>query len=682
MAEESTFETRRDAGEGGEGAFRLWKTALDLAEKDEKDWRKRAQDAIDRFRDEKDRKGHRYNILYSSVQTAEPAMYNSTPVPDIRRRFGDEDPVGKAGAEVLERALSHSVEEYDFDSTMEAVVHDSLLPGRGVAVVVYDPVVGDGGVDYESVRCEHVQWDDFRHGPGKKWSDVPWIAVRYRITREEATALNAKIGPTVTLDYCEQQEENPNQVHDVFKRLTVWKIWDKAKQEILFLAPSYKDGLFAKEKDLLGLKGFFPTPKPLCDILETNSLVPLVPYDMYRDQAEELDRVTRRITVLVNALRWRGIRPAQIEELDRLKDAEDGELVPSQSLDALAMSGGDPDKAIWLMPIDKLIQVVRELVIQREAIKNVVFEISGLADIMRGETDPNETLGAQQIKAQWGSMRMQRRQREVQRYARDLLRLKAEIIGEHFSTETLAMITGVRLPTLEQKMQARMAAQQAQMTGQPVPPNPALTQPTWEEVKQVISSDAMRSYRIDIETDSTIQADQTRAQQSMATFVEGLAAFGQAVGPAVQSGVMPMDVVTDLLASFARNFRLGKQAEDALDRLSKMPPPQKADPEAERMKAELQMKQQEAQLDAQREEQKAQRDAQIEAQKAQAEIVRKQQEAQVDEQLARMKAAADIQIEEMKANAKIAIEEMLARVRADIEEDKAERAAEKETEDA
>ena len=262
MADDSaaTFETREDAGENGPGIFRLWTAALDLAEKEEKDWNDVGQKAIDRYRDEKKRKGAQFNILYSSVQTQAPAIYNSTPIPDVRRRFNDEDPVGKIASQAFERTLSHCIDEYDFDSVMMSVVMDSLLPGRGVAMVEYQPVVStpdilsgvedeEGqpeSVDYETVRGVHVQWDDFRRGPAKKWEDVPWVAVRYRITREEAVKLNPKIGPTVNLDHVEKNadKDGSTQIHDIFKRLTIWKIWDKTKRQIVFIAPSHQGRAF------------------------------------------------------------------------------------------------------------------------------------------------------------------------------------------------------------------------------------------------------------------------------------------------------------------------------------------------------------------------------------------------------------------------------------------------------
>ena len=649
MAEEDTaiFETPKDAGKGPEAGYRLWTAALDLSSKEEADWRKSSAAAIRRYRDERDgQTGSRFNILYSSVQTQEPALYNSTPAPDVRRRYGDEDPVGKVVAQVYERALSHCLDEYDFDFVMESVIHDSLLPGRGVALVIYDTMANADAVDYESVRTEHIQYDDFRHGPGKTWADVGWIAVRYRITRDEAIALNPDAGATVPLDHTENGAAKDGEMTpSVFKRLTVWKIWDKTDRKIKFLAPSYKTGLFAVEDDILNLKDFFPTPRPIYDVMATDSLVPLVPFDQYKDQAAELDSMTQRISKLIRVLKWRGVKPSEIDELDRLKDAEDGDLVPSDTITTAlaAAQTGSLDNLIWIMPIDKLIAVIRELVVQREAVKQVVFEISGMADVMRGETNPNETLGAQQLKAQWGSMRMQRRQREVQRFARDLLRIKAEIIGEHFGIETLSAMTGIQLPTPEQKMQ--MAQQ-----GQPI------NEPSWLEVKQVMQSDALRSYRVDIETDSTIMADLSRAQANMTTFVEGTAAFFAAVGPGVESGVFPLDVAVDIYSGMARNFKLGRQAEDALERLGQQAEKnQGEDPQLAQMQAALQ----DAEQRVQAAEQIAQ-STQADAQQKMAELeVKKEDTARRAEiaHLERLRKQADDQASNEIDNRKMTLEE-------------------------
>jgi hypothetical protein len=489
------FETRADAGEGDRGLVRLWLSALATAEKEEESWRKEAETVVKRYRQEEAEYTTAYaadafNILYAGVETIVPALYNSIPKPDIRRRFGDDDEPAKLSAQIIERCLSYLIDSYDFDHVMEQSVKDTELVGRAVARVRYLPIQGrneageDDAVGYD-LTCEHVPWANFRHGPGRVWADVQWVAFEHFYTRDQLTGLSPKVGGKIKLDVQESEHDSTDASHpppEVFMRARVWEIWDKEKRQVVFLAPSYGDGPLRVEEDPLGLQGFFPIPRPLYAIGTTDTLVPIPPYRMYRSQARELDLVTRRIMKLVQCLKWRGVRDGSIKEFENLADAIDGDFVPMHDTAALYAQAGGIDKAIWLMPIDKLILVIRELSVHREEIKQVIFEITGVADIMRGQTDPNETKGAQQMKVQWGSLRVQRRQAEVARYARDIFRIKSEIIAEKFSDDMLRSMSGVKLPkqlekqVAQQQMQMQQQRQQMMQQrppmpgGQPMPP--------------------------------------------------------------------------------------------------------------------------------------------------------------------------------------------------------------------
>lgn len=607
------FDTRKDAGPGEEGLVKLWLEALDLSSRTEENWRKAAQGAIDTYRDSKhdERKEKVFNILYSNTETLAPALYNSVPTPDVRPRYMSGNPLDKQISQVLERALSYSVDTYDFDGTMRAAVKDRLLPGRAVTRVRYEPKFDEqGNVAYEAVVCEPVDWADFRIGPARIWSKTPWIAYRHYLTREQVIGLNEKIGATIPLDSRvdgkSDKDDDDNRAPDVFKRLMVWEIWDKEAREILFIAPSYKSAPLKREQDMLKLEGFFDVPRPMLAVETPDTQTPIEPYRLYKDQAEELDIITRRITALTKVLKSRGVYASDMSDaFSLLKDAKDGEYVPSDNVQAFLQGG--LDNAVWQWPIDTIIAVVKELYLAREQIKAVIFEITGVADVMRGQTDANETLGAQQLKSQWGSLRLQAQQADVQRYVRDLFRIKAEIIATKFSAQTLSMMTGVQVTP---------------------------------EMEQILRSDIVRSYRIDIETDSTIQADVQRAQQQAGQFIQGAGTFFQAIGPAVQTGAMPPDVAIKLFMGLARPFKLGKQAEDALDQweqqttqqveAQKNAPPQEPPPDPAVVKAQMdaQAKQAELQQSGAIEGQRLQLEAQDRAAKTQIEQQRLALEAQ------------------------------------------------------
>jgi hypothetical protein len=590
------YEDREDAGEDDAGLARLWLDSITLARKNEEAWRKAAGEARDRYRgDKENQQGKKFNILYANTQITLPAIYNSTPIPDVRRRFGDADAIGKVAAQVLERSLSYSFDAYDFGGNMRSAVFDSVLAGRGVLRVRYEPSFEETEEEqqekaeeyaeeaaqpaaprivFQKVCLEHVNWQDFIIGPGRKWEEVPWIGFEHRLTRDELEDRFGDLGATMPLDIitddARARNSDPRDVPDVFKRGTVYEIWDKEDREVLFVAPSLPSKILKRVDDPLGLQDFWPTPRPIYDVVDSGSLVPVVPYSLYKDQAEELDHVTRRIDKLVEQCRYRGLRAADIAEFESLARAKDGEFIAVEN--AMQFADRGLDKAIWHAPLETLVSVIVQLMQHREALKATIYEITGLSDIVRGASVASETATAQQIKAQFGSIRIQDRQAEVQRMARDAVRLMAELIGEKFEPETLGLMTGVDLPQAQQKLMAQQAAMKAQQAGQPVPPEieQVLTVPSWDEVLQVLRSDAMRGYRVDIETDSTVQADVARLKTNAAEFVQGFGGFIQAVGPAVQAGAMPMDVVADLLTAFARNFKLGRQAEDALERMGKI----------------------------------------------------------------------------------------------------------------
>lgn len=642
VEDSATLESPEDAGTGDAGTVKRWLMALSLADKAEKDWRKTGQQTVERFRQEGEdydafKKGQsKFNILWSNTEVMRPALYHSTPKPDVRRRFRDEDPEGKVASTVLERGLAFSIDSYDFDQVMTLGVLDLLLPGRTVTRVRYEPTftptipqpagthpetgaqvytpdqLDEQGqpkpfdkITYQAVSCEHVAWKDFRRGPGRTWEEVEWIGFCHRLTKDQINKLKEGMGDKVTLDVTEEDDEKKDgddaNAENLFKRGIVWEIWDKVARKVIFIAPSYKDAPVKESDDTLKLQGFFPIPRPMYALETSDSLVPVELFKLYKDQADELDRVTQRINKLINAMKVRGLYDPTIGDLEKVSKANDNVMVPAKDgAIAVFAQGGSFDKAIWMWPLEKLIEVLRELYLDRDQIKATIYEITGLSDILRGDSDPNETLGAQQIKAQSGSRRLRRLQKEVQRYARDLMRLKAEIMSEHF----------------EPFMFQLMAGEKVQVTPQ---------------VVQILRSDMSRTYRIDIETDSTIAEDEQQDQEAVTNLLDGITRYVAAVGPVVQSGLVPGQVAITLLKSIMRRFRLGREVEDALDdaqgQLEKsggqMPP----SPEQQQAQAQLAQQQQQHEQEMQAAQQKAELDAQM----AQAEDQRKQQAAQAEQ---------------------------------------------------
>jgi hypothetical protein len=682
------FESRESAVTEGvsnpqAGLVKMWIAAIDAADKEEKDWRKEADEIVQIYRSEHEQeKNQAFNILYSNTETALPAVYNSTPVPDIRRRYNDPGPAAKAVADMLERAISFSVDQYDFDAVVRASVFDGLTAGRGVARVRYSASTTDDQVVDQLVTSEYVPWKNFRRGPGLVWDDVEWVAFKHYLSREQLVELaGEEIGNAVELDHDTRTGGEPKQQEkdgaldpsEVFLRACVWEIWDRMTKQVLFIAPCYEQAPIRAEDDPLQLTGFLPVPRPIQPLDTPCDLIPVPPYRAYKHLAEELNEVTTRIKRLVRQIRVRGMYASSSADVEQIIRADDGELVPVVGLEAF-IDGGGLEKAIAWWPIDPQVNAIQQLVAHREQIKTTIYEVSGLADIMRGNSNAQETLGAQQIKAQWGSLRIQRVQADVQRFCRDLFRMKAELIAQNFDLGMLQEMTGIKLASQQEKMAAQQQAMQAEQMQQPPPPEleEIMELPTTEEVEQIMRSDLVRAYRIDVESDSTVRADLTRNQQQMVEFVQGTAGYIQAIAPAIQGGLIPPELALTIYGAFARNFKLGRQVDVALEKAAEdaqeaaKQPPQPPPPDPAMVKAETDAKIAEAklQMDAKASEQKMAMDQQT----AQQQMALSAQTAEQNLQLELMKIEKTHELEMLKLQNEFALKEQELRTSVGLKE--------------
>lgn len=615
MTDES-FDTKAQAeGKPPEGKriHRRWMTELEMAGTGEKDWRKEAQDLLDIYRGRETKKNS-YNILWANTEITRPALYNSAPHADVRRRFRDADPLGKAMSEVMKRALEYTIDVYDYHSVYKLAVLDMLLPGRGVMRLRYKPQMEGDAISWECVMPELVQWEDYRHGPGKTRKEVMWDAFRHRLTREELVAqFGEDVGNVIPLDAVDDKDEELRKLSDedeikhAFRTAEVWEIWDRDKKQCLFIAPAYKDKPAKVIDDPLGIDEFAPLPDPLMAIEDAASLIPIPQYRLYKEQAEELNRISGRINKIIQAVKFRGIYDATISEMNQLMEAGDNDFIPSTSTAKLIANGGI-EKGIWTWPVNTIAQVLQYLYDARERTKSVIYELTGISDVVRGSTKASETLGAQQLKSQYAGVRLQKMQSAVQHFIRQSLNIAGGIIAEKFQPQTLMAMTGLQYPTEEQvkqqfaqaMMQWQMAAQMAQQQGQPPPPQPQPPQGviTWEAIISALRDNPTRSYKIDIETDSTIQA-------TIESDMEGLGQVGQAINmtagalmPLVEGGFMPPESLKEVIGAISRRARLGNAVEDALDKIG--PPQQQGNPEEmQKAQQEVQQAQQEIQQKAQ-----------------------------------------------------------------------------------
>lgn len=706
MADDSqTLKTPADAG----SEIKRWLIELDYSDKCEKDWRARGNSVVERYRGENaydrtnavSRTKETFNILWSNVETMRPAIYNSTPEPVVTDRFGAQDPVTKAGIEVLRRALKYTLTTQDFDQAMNMALMDYLLPGRAGVRVRYvptfaaappplpaslpaagaaAPALGPSGemlpptegagenevpsmdaqapsdtLAFEEIKFENLDWDGVRLGYAPTWADLPWIGFPLDLRYEELVKLvGREMADKVPLS-TKSTDDSPSTSRDaddqegVFKTAQVMEIWDRVARQIVYVAPAYKGGLLKKTDDEYTLTGFFPTPRMLYAIETSETMTPVTEFSQYETLANDLETLTNRMAKIARACVVRGVAPKDLPELEKLFEESDTKILPTDNIDRYMEFGG-LEKAIMFVPLDMLIKAYTALGVERENVKNAIFELIGMADIMRGATEAVETASAQKLKSHWGSVRLRRRQAEVERFCRDLLSMAAELIAEKFSLQTLKMMTGCEYPMKadQQAAQAQVAmltqvqqlAQSNPQLAQQVPPQIAqqgqemmkkaqavLAQPCWEDILAFLRNDAMRRFKIDVQTDSTIALQQTDDQAEYAKMLSAIAQFISEIMPMVQSGALPFEAAKKMLVSATQRFRLGYEVADALEQMVQPPAP---DPMKAPKILEAQVKaQSQAQASAASDKARADADKEISANEAGVKAKLEQEKAQL-----------------------------------------------------
>lgn len=626
-----------------------WLDNLEFAKREQEDWERRAEKIVKRYRDDRSElsNGKRYNILWSNVRTLVPAVYSKKPKAYCQRRNKDSDPVARCASTLLQRALQFEIDQYsDYDETLKHVVLDRMLTGRGTAWIRFQSDAGNEETDNEQEPLEvtdytetnelcptdYVFWKDFRHSPARTWDEVTWVARRVYLSRGEGVERFGEDFKQVPLSHepigLDKMKDNGSNVEDM-KKAVVWEIWDKSSKKAIWVAIGYERILDEKD-DPLELDGFFPCPKPLFSTTTTDTLIPVPDYVLYQDQAKELDDVTARIAKLVSAVKVVGVYDASQTNIQRmLQEGFDNQLIPVDTWAMFSEKGGLKG-AVDFLPVEMVVNALNQLYIAREQIKQVIYEVTGISDILRGASVASETATAQNIKSQYANLRLKEMQTDVARFASDLLRMKAQVIAQFYSPQTLVDMSG---------MQNTDDA------------------PYIPQALQLLQNETLRSYRIEVETDSMITLDEQQEKQDRLEFLTATASF---IEKAIQAPPSLAPLLGEMLLFGVRSFKAGDQLEGAIENAVKQltaqnqqPPQPNPQVMAEQAKmqieqAKLQMSQQAEQAKYQLEQSKAQSDSQLAMAKLEQDKELEAAKMAHEERMAELARMHEMQMEQLK----------------------------------
>ena len=708
-----------DFGRDKAGVAARWIAEWRLAEQDAAQFTKRAKEIERRYMDERptaEKDQTKFNVFWSNIQTLKPAIYATPPKPVVQRRYLDADPVARAASTILQRAIQTNIDQTGWHEVTDQCVQDYLVVGRGTPWARYEPhfeavsagqvkqaeasedgmqpagdmggvlnspnieqpnssieqpVVSEDGtegpeddglqitndtesevVTYEEVCWDYVHWRDFRHSPSRVWQEVRWVGRLVLMTMDEGVERFGEMFRDVPMIWRPDGMDEQDPSYQLFTRARVVEIWDKPSRKVIWFCPDYGVSTLDEKDDFLKLPEFFPCPRPLYATLSNASLMPAADLKFYQDQARELDDLTARISNIARATKVAGVYNSAADGVQRvMNEGVENQLVPVENWGAFSDSGGFKG-AVDFLPLDQMVLALKQLVEVREQTKRDLYEITGIADIVRGQGMASATATAERLKGQFAQLRLRSRVGEVARFCRDMVRITGEIIAKHFQPQTLLLLSDFQ--------QTSGADPQVAM-----------------KAIELLKNDQTRGFRIEIEVDSTVIADQEQEQKARVEFLQMAGQFLQQAVPLAQQ-VPEIGVLAGQMLLFGvRGFPVGREMEtvfeSALEQLqqgaSKPKPEPPPDPAMMKVQADAQIAQQKLQQDGQIAQAKMQQDAQIEAVKAQLEQSAQELEARklaLEEQRHMHEATMAAQDQTIKSR-EVGLAETAARQKADAE---------------
>jgi hypothetical protein len=665
-----------------QGWQRRWQVEFEAARDRLKEFHDQGEKVEDRYRDERDAKMRgesRLNLFHGDVETKKAMLYGNPPQVKVRRKFADaKDDVARVAGEMLERLLQCDMERGSdtYRTALGMARDDRLLPGLGAVRMRYEvewakqpaqPAVtapgpcpcGEGGLPpdpgcdncegsgeaemelapeipeqdvkaHEDVATDYTHWRDLLWSVSRFWDENRWTAWRTEMTRDAMhqrfdDVLGSELVNQIPLN-AEKRERKGSRKEDPWSRAEVWEIWNKDTKEVFW----YVDGftrVLDRKPDPLGLDNFWPGPRPLFANLTNSSLVPRADFVIAQDGYNEIDVLSTRINLLESSLKVAGVYDKKFPELGRVLKGSDNIMVPVDNWAMMAEKGGLKGIVDWF-PLDQVVGALDKLGQKRMEKIQLLYQVTGMSDIMRGQGQAGATATEQRIKARASSTRTQAAQDEFARFATEAQQIRAEIIAKHWDANTIIERSNI------------MRTEDAQLA---------------QQAAGLIKSD-LASYRIEISADGLAMTDYDALKAERTEVIEALGQLSQAAAPLVQMAGPPAIKMFARLAQWVLASTRGSSTSAPIfddfvkemeQKAAQPPPPPLPDPAAEAAKAQAQVDIQKSQMDMQATQAKHGMDMQ----KAQMDL----QGAQVKHGIEMEKMKADVQLDAMKTKNQLEI---------------------------
>ena len=565
-----TLSSMKDFEQTPAGWSDYWGTELVAADREVSKWHKAGTKIVDRFLDKRTGRNRstRLNIFSSSIQTLRAMLYGQVPTVDVKRRDDDaDDDVARVAANIMERMLNADVQR-EGDSYTDCLSHaleDRLLPGLGVGRVRYTaefkseefpPQMSPDGVElapgytdevktWEDATVDYVHWKDVRWSPARVWGELRWLAFRSYLTKDEmAERFGEDVAETVPYTQTKTRSEGTRTDSldfDPWGRCEVWEIWDKAHLKVFWHVKEYGKILDEKD-DPLQLTNFWPCPRFLIANCTTSSFMPRADFTLYQDLYNEIDDLAFRIERIEKALKAVGVYNSSAKAIQRMmEEGTINDLIPVDNWASFTEQGGLAGGVQW-MPLADLVRALDGLYNALDRKISQLFQLTGMSDIMRGQAQtPGVTATESNLKAQFGSVRVNATQESFADFAAGIQQLKAEVISRHFDDQTIIDRSNImRTPD----------------------------QPLVAEAMKLLR-ERFVEYRVEIMPDNISRSDYSTLKAERTEFISSVGAFINNVMPLIEKDPSTAPPLVRILQWVSAGFRAGDQIETVLDQAYK-----------------------------------------------------------------------------------------------------------------
>ena len=590
--------SRKDFKKTPQGQYKYWELELAAANKRLKPWKKQSGDITRRYVDDRlnnttvgtEGRGRdsqagtggmfRLNIFNSNVTTITSMLYGKLPRVDVSRvdHTGNDD-VARVAAEMMERMLRIDLQKNgeSYNDVFKATLEDRMLGGLACTRVRYSfdeevltrEVIAEketlgysetteestdiameaiddtqeSKITEEYAPCDYVYWDDVLWGWCRSYTDMPWIGYRTYLSKDEVEKrFGTKTADTIQL---KQQgiSQNPDQPNDpdmasAWQKAEIWEIWDKKARKVCWFSPG-TDYILDSKPDTLKLKNFFPSPEFFL-ANPTNSLyIPTPDFHLAQDLYNEIDILQTRIAILTEAVKVIGVYDASATGVQRMfKEGVENDLIPVDNWALFAEKGGVKGSIDWV-PIADIVNALEKLRSVRDETIALLQQVTGMADIMRGQLDNQyEGVGQTNAKVKFGSTRVQALQDQFADFIAELMQLKAEVICRHFSPETIFAQSNMEFsPDRELAPQAI----------------------------QLMKSPDYLPFRVKIQPETMAMQDYAQLQEERSAYLNGLSTFLQAAAPLIQQDKRVLPFLLQMLKWAMAGFKGASEIEGVLD---------------------------------------------------------------------------------------------------------------------